>query len=202
MTVNSPGILTTAAGSTVAISGDLLGNTTNADDFNPAGNGGIRQRHGNGKPPQLLEAMSADLGASRPGSSNNFAYGTISLTANTSVELVDQSHNTTSANPEAVYASELIVPTGATLNLNNLHLYVRGDQISGTIVGGTVTVVSVGRTDRPEYADARDAHPGGRDQELDVLRHGGRIDHDPAQSRAGGPNPAPRPISTGARSRC
>ena len=38
-----------------------------------------------------------------------------------------------------MYANELIVPAGATLNLNNLHLYVRGDQISGTFVGGTVT---------------------------------------------------------------
>ena len=75
---------------------------------------------------------------------NNFAYGTISLTANTSVELVDQSHNTTSTKPEAVYADELIVPAGATLNLNNLHLYVRGDQISGTVVGGTVIVVPSG----------------------------------------------------------
>ena len=36
------------------------------------------------------------------------------------------------------------MPSGATLNLNNLHLYVRGDQISGTVVGGTVTVVPSG----------------------------------------------------------
>ena len=46
--------------------------------------------------------------------------------------------------PEAVYANELIVPSGATLNLNNLHLYVRGEQVSGTVVGGTVTVVPSG----------------------------------------------------------
>ena len=31
------------------------------------------------------------------------------------------------------------MPSGATLNLDNLHIYVRGDQISGTIVGGSVT---------------------------------------------------------------
>ena len=127
--------------------------------------------------------MSDDLGAVQAGFVNNFAYGTISLTSNTSVELVDQSHNTTSTSPEAVYANELIVPSGATLNLNNLHLYVRGDQISGTIVGGTVTVVPVGRLDRLEYADARDADPRRRGRRLDVLRHGRRIDHGPAQSR-------------------
>ena len=33
LTVNGPGILTTAVGSTVAISGNMLGNTTNADDL-------------------------------------------------------------------------------------------------------------------------------------------------------------------------
>ena len=88
--------------------------------------------------------MSADLGAVQAGFVNNFAYGTISLTANTSVELVDQSHNTTSTKPEAVYANELIVPAGATLNLNNLHLYVRGDQISGTVAGRDGHVVPVG----------------------------------------------------------
>ena len=49
------------------------------------------------------------------------------------------------------------MPSGATLNLNNLHLYVRGDQISGTIVGGTVTRGALGRLDRSEYPDARDA---------------------------------------------
>ena len=57
---------------------------------------------------------------------------------------MDQSHNTSSTSPEAVYANELIVPAGATLNLNNLHLYVRGDQIAGTILGGTIVKVPVG----------------------------------------------------------
>ncbi len=43
-----------------------------------------------------------------------------------------------------MYANELIVPSGATLNLNGLHMYVRGMQVSGTIVGGTVTQVPGG----------------------------------------------------------
>ena len=34
--------------------------------------------------------------------------------------------------------------SGATLNLNGLHLYVRGDQISGTVLDGTVIVVPAG----------------------------------------------------------
>ena len=43
--------------------------------------------------------MSADLGAVQAGFVNNFAYGTISLTSSTSVELVDQSHNTSEHEP-------------------------------------------------------------------------------------------------------
>ena len=45
LSVNGSGILTTAPGSTIEISGNLLGTTQNADDFNPAGNGRARQRH-------------------------------------------------------------------------------------------------------------------------------------------------------------
>ena len=104
LTVNSPGILTTAAGSTVEISGNLLGNTTNADAYSWQGSASFDSGTGTASPPQLLEAMSADLGGVQAGFVKNFAYGTISLTANTSVELVDQSANTTSGKPEAVYA--------------------------------------------------------------------------------------------------
>ena len=43
--------------------------------------------------------MSADLGAVQAGFVNNFAYGTISLTSDTSVELVNQSQNTTQYEP-------------------------------------------------------------------------------------------------------
>jgi YD repeat-containing protein len=144
LSITGSGILSSVPGSTIEISGNLLGTTQNADDFNPQGTVQFDSGTGTSKPPQELEAMSADLGANQAGFVNNFGYGTISLSSSTSVELVDLSHNTTSSGPEAVYANELIVPSGATLNLNNLHLYVRGDQVSGTIVGGTVTVVPSG----------------------------------------------------------
>ena len=144
LSIDDSGILSTVPGSTLNVSGNLLGNTQNADDFNPQGTVSLDSGTGTSKPPQLLEAMSADLGSVQAGFNRNFAYGTLSLSSNTSIELVDQSHNTSSTSPEAVYANELIVPSGATLNLNNLHLYVRGDQVSGSIVGGTVTVVPSG----------------------------------------------------------
>ena len=47
--------------------------------------------------PQLLEAMSADDGSVESGFQNNFNYGTINLTNNTTLKLVDQAHNSGAA---------------------------------------------------------------------------------------------------------
>ena len=195
LSVNGSGILTTAPGSTIEISGNLLGTTQNADDFNPQGTVELDSGTGTSNPPQELEAMSADLGAVQAGFVDNFAYGTISLTSGTSVELVDLSHNTTSTSPEAVYANELIVPSGATLNLNNLHLYVRGDQISGTIVGGTVTVVPSGGSIALEYADARDAHPAGAIDDWTFYGTAGESITVQLNPGSGGSYPAVSPLS-------
>ena len=62
--------------------------------------------------------MSSDLGSVAAGFNNNFAYGKLALTANDYVRLVDNAHNSAGTGPEAVYASSLLVPAGATLDLN------------------------------------------------------------------------------------
>ena len=94
---------------------------------------------GTSNPPQLLEAMSQDLGNVAAGFNQNFAYSTLELTANTYVELVDDAANSPGNTPEALYVNDLIVPAGATLNLDGLHLYVHTEQINGTDrVGGAV----------------------------------------------------------------
>ena len=95
---------------------------------------------GTSNPPQLLEAMSQDLGNVAAGFNNNFAYGTLELTANTYVELVDNAANSPGNTPEALYVNDLIVPAGATLNLDGLHLYAQTEQINGTIVTGGAVV--------------------------------------------------------------
>ena len=92
----------------------------------------------------MLEATSQDLGAAAAAFTNNSAFGTLTLGNNTYVELVNQSQNTTSGGPEAVYANALIVPAGCTLNLNGLNLYVRDAQIAGSITGGTITQIPSG----------------------------------------------------------
>ena len=91
----------------------------------------------------LLEAMSQDLGNIAAGFSSNFAYGTLKLTANTYVELVDNAANSPGGVPNAIYVNTLNVPSGATLNLNGLHLYAQTEQISGTITGGVVSPATV-----------------------------------------------------------
>ena len=43
-----------------------------------------------------------------------------------------------------MYVDSLVVPTGSTLDLNGLKLFARVASISGTITGGTVTMLSDG----------------------------------------------------------
>ena len=92
--------------------------------------------------PQLVEVMSQDEGNVASGFTANFAYGTIVVNAGTYVALVDQSKNTSSGEPEALYVKSLIVKAGATLDLQNLHVYAQSAQIDGTITHGSVSQTS------------------------------------------------------------
>jgi RHS repeat-associated protein len=144
--VGGAGAVSVAAGGTLEISGDLLGNTTNVDDFSPLGNVVFDSSSASVANPQHLEAMSAELGASQAGFSHNFAYGSLTVPDGGYLQLVDQSHNSSGTGAEAVYADQLSLGAGATLDLNGRNLYVRSDQIdpTATVLGGTVTVVSAG----------------------------------------------------------
>ena len=99
---------------------------------------------GTANEPQHLEVMSQDLGPASDGFTDNFAYGTLALGSGTYVQLVDNAQNSSGSGPEALYANALVVPTGSTLDLNGLNVYVRADQISGTVVGGTITKIQGG----------------------------------------------------------
>jgi hypothetical protein len=140
----SSSLISTPSGK-VAIQGSLLGNTQLATHFTPNGTlffSGI----GTAAAPQLLEAMSADLGAVSSAFNGNFALGKLVLQGGTYVKLVDQSDNAPGAGGEAVYVNSLTVPGGTTLDLNGLHLYARNATIQGTIVGGTVTTAPASST--------------------------------------------------------
>ncbi|MCH7920169.1 MAG: discoidin domain-containing protein [Planctomycetes bacterium] len=121
----------------VTISQGLLGGTTNADQFTSDGEFRFDGQGTQGTP-QLIEAMSQDLGLVPLGFVNNFRYGTLALSNGTYVQLVDQSDNSPGADPEAVYVNSLVVPIGTTLDLGGLQLYARLRQIGGTLLGGQV----------------------------------------------------------------
>jgi len=137
--INDPGYLAMSSSETISISGSLLGNTHNASFFQVAGALSF-DGFGTSSSPQLLEVMSDDLGPSQTGFSNNFDYGSLSLSG-TDVELVDHFQNSGGSGPEALYVNSLIVPKGNQLNLNGLHVYAKSAQINGTTLNGTVDQV-------------------------------------------------------------
>ena len=123
LTIDVQGALSTTASSSLDVSGNLLGNTMNAAEFDrrrARWHSTARARavrHSSWKP---CRRTSETL---RPDINQNFAYATLQLTSSTYVKLVDESANSSGSAPNAVYVNSLIVPSGATLNLNGLHLY-------------------------------------------------------------------------------
>ena len=132
-----PGVFQSQPGTTLTIEGSLLGSTRDRNLFSPLGTlsfiGGVPSA------PDLLEALSADVGFSSTGFTDNFKYSTIALTTGAYVRLVDQFRNSVDTGSEAIYVNTLIVPAGSTLDLNGLNLYARATQINGTILNGSVT---------------------------------------------------------------
>jgi RHS repeat-associated protein len=139
-TLNGSAQLSSQPGGTLKLTGNLLGNTASAFLFTPDG---TTVFNGFGTPltPQLLEAMSRDVGIGPAGFANNFVYGTLSLANNTFVKLVDSADNSPGPEAEALYVNSLIVPAGTTLDLSGLHLYTRAAQISGATVNGSVSQI-------------------------------------------------------------
>ena len=131
------------ASTTLALTGNLLSTTNLQSNFNPLGTV-LLDGSGTASTPQQFEAMSDDLGAVAAGFINNFTYGNLTLGSGTHVKLVDTADNSSGSGSEAVYAETLAVPAGTTLDLNGLHLYTRADLISGTVTGGTISVVNGG----------------------------------------------------------
>jgi RHS repeat-associated protein len=127
------------------VGGNLAGSTQNSGIFAPAGSV-LFDGSGTAMAPQTLEAMSQDLGNVAAGFHKNFAYGTISLSNNTYLQLVDNSQNIAGGGSKAnaVYVNSLNVPSGSTLDLHGLHLYARQNQINGTVTGGTVSTLPTG----------------------------------------------------------
>lgn len=136
-TINGP------VGPTITIGKNFLGPTTNRAGFEPQT---TILFNGSASPasPQLLETFSRDLGNTGSGFDDNFAFYSLALAANTTVQLINQSDNAPEAGAEAVYVERLVVPFNATLDLNGLNLYARTTQIAGTVTNGTILTLPDG----------------------------------------------------------
>jgi RHS repeat-associated protein len=141
--IDQSGILVGQPETTITAQGNLVGTTRNADQYAIQGMVTLAGS-GTAVAPQLLEAMSNDVGNVAAAFQKNFAYGAVALANNTYVKLVDNADNSAESGPEAAYAGSLLVPAGTTLDLNGLHFYARAARISGTVVNGSVSLVEGG----------------------------------------------------------
>jgi hypothetical protein len=128
---------------TISIAGDLVGGTQSHERFAPW-SAVLFDGSGTAEAPQTLEALSGDLGPDAEGFRQNFALSELALSNSTYLRLVDESDNAAPGGAEAVYVNSLKIPSGATLDLNGLHLYVRAAEVAGVVVGGAVTPIADG----------------------------------------------------------
>ena len=98
-------------------------------------------------------------------------------------QLVDQSQNTTSGTPEALYVNSLVVPAGTTLDLNGLHLYARAAQIDGTLIGGTLHQIPDSGPLALNTPTSGAIRPSGATRRVDLLRAGRQIGDGPRRPR-------------------
>ena len=186
LTIDGQGGLSVSTNSNFWVAGNLLGNTTDAAGFNPLGNVILNNTTATSSSPQLLEAMSQDMGRTTAGLKQNFAYNTLTLESGDYVELVDQSNNSPGNGAEAVYANLLVVPAGTTLNLNGLNLwpYVGNDAADLRHDHRRVGHRDLrGRDAHDRYPRARQALHRRRAGRLDVFRPRGRYGHGHPRSR-------------------
>ena len=99
---------------------------------------------GDGTSTQEFEALSADLGKKDTACLSNFAWKSLTVESGAAVKLVDTADNSRGvAGVEAVYVGDLVVESGATLDLNGLNVYYYGQaSIDGTITGGSPVPLS------------------------------------------------------------
>jgi YD repeat-containing protein len=122
------------------LTGNLLGDAQQTNRFSPSGTL-VFKGTGNGITPQFFEIMSPHLGDVDAGFAGQFAVAALILANNTYVRLVDLSDNSPGGGGEALYVNAVVVPAGCTLDLNGLPLYARATQISGAVLGGTITIL-------------------------------------------------------------
>jgi hypothetical protein len=142
--IGDRGQVITSDTSTLAVSGDWSGTTTVGTQL-----GGVLLLNGSGTTgaPQTFEVMSSDQGNEIAGFGSPFLVGTLELAENSHVVLVDESDNSTGLEDESLYINNLVVPSGATLDLNGFNVYTRGSVLQGQVINGTVQQIADSGTD-------------------------------------------------------
>ena len=83
---------------------------------------------------QTLEALSADFGADESGFDPfNFPIGVLSVTSDSTTQLVNNHVNAVDTPCEVLYVNELLVANGGTLITNGCPIYARSATINGTV---------------------------------------------------------------------
>ncbi|MDZ4852367.1 MAG: hypothetical protein SGI77_24025 [Pirellulaceae bacterium] len=140
---NGNATLSGASNATLSIGTHFLGDTQNLAVSPPLATV-LFNGTGTSVAPQLFEAMSGDKGNVSVGFDQNLAFYSLALANNTYVKLVDSSNNAPGSGAEAVYTSNLVIPTGTTLDLNGFHVYARIANINGIVTGGSVSILPDG----------------------------------------------------------
>jgi YD repeat-containing protein len=139
---DNEGVISVPAGSELDLNGDYAGGARSP--LQNLTDGKVMVAGGSAQSPRLIEAMSLDQGAIAQGFSRNFAFGTLEVSNQTYVKLVDRSDNYPGAGPEAVYINALTLDPGAALDLNGVPLYVRSLLNQATVVNGQIQVLPDG----------------------------------------------------------
>ena len=126
------------AGGTVRLAGSIAGFATKTPSAWTVENVDL-VLCGDGSSVQEFEAMSGNFGDTTTAAIGNYFWKSLSVESGASARLVDTYDNhRTSTGAETVYVGDLVVESGATLDLNGIALYYTGTAtLDGTVTGGT-----------------------------------------------------------------
>ena len=136
--------IASAPSATLLLSGGVTGTTRNADLFKPLGSLMI-QGPGSAVSPELLEVMSQDLGNDLAGFQGNFHYSAITVASGALTSGSSTGLTTRRAAPAPGGSMSTRWPFARRdLDLNELAVYTRESQVTGTVINGTLKQVVSG----------------------------------------------------------
>ena len=188
--INGSAIVTVSPNSSLTVGGNLLGNTQNPALFNPQGTVTLNGA-GTAAAPQLLEAMSADLGSGPAGFIEQLRLRHADP-GQQHLRQAGQSVGQFAGQHRRGRLRELARDSrpARTLNLNGLNLYVRDLQNAGTVTGGSITQIPNSGPLALDSPTPGDLSAAGELDDWTFFDRGGdslTVALDPGSGAAGGP---------------